>query len=277
MEKLDRLGWAAGVSLTSYGVRVGIRVNDPQVLTRLPEYFPPGAKPAPSPLSERLYSLVSAGNSPQSNLRIRRLNLLYRNAERVARTDDFEQILEKLGADLQLYVAETAKRRIFVHAGVVGWEGQAVVIPGRSFSGKSTLVSEMIRAGATYYSDEYAVLDSRGRVHPYSRPLSIRENGSVKQRQLPAEAFGATSGVDPLPVGLIMVTQYQLGATWRPRRISPGRGVLALLANTVSARRQPKKALGTLQQVASRATILKGVRGEANQVVDSIIRILEAL
>ena len=277
MEKLDRLGWAAGVSLTSYGVRVGIRVNDPQVLTRLPECLPPGAKPAQSPLSERLYSLVSAGNSPQSNLRIRRLNLLYRNAERLARTDDFEQILERLGADLQLYVAESAKRRIFVHAGVVGWRGQAVVIPGRSFSGKSTLVAEMIRAGATYYSDEYAVLDSRGRVHPYSRPLSIRENGSVKQRQLPAEAFGAKSGVDPLPVGLIMVTQYQLGATWRPRRISPGRGVLALLANTVSARRQPKKALGTLQQVASRATILKGVRGEANQVVDSIIRILEAL
>src|SRR5688572_30895391 len=154
MDKLDRLGWAAGVSVTSYGVRVGIRVNDPQVLTRLPEYLPPGAKPAASPLSERLYSLVIARNSRQSN--IRRLNLLYRNAERVARTDDFEQILEKLGADLQLYVAETAKRRIFVHAGVVGWKGQAVVIPGRSFSGKSTLVSEMIRAGATYYSDEYA-------------------------------------------------------------------------------------------------------------------------
>jgi hypothetical protein len=275
MEKLDRLGWAAGVSLTSYGVRVGIRVNDPRVLTRLSDYLPPGATPTQSPLSERLYSLVSAGKSRQSN--IRRLNLLYRNSERVARTEDFEQILESLRADLQLYVAETAKRRIFVHAGVVGWKGRAVVIPGRSFSGKSTLVAEMIRAGAIYYSDEYAVLDSRGRVHPYSRPLSIRENGSVEQRQLPAEAFGGTCGVESLPVGLIIVTQYQLGATWRPRRLSPGRGVLALLANTVSARRQPQKALGTLQKVASRATILKGARGEANQVVDSIIRIMEAL
>jgi hypothetical protein len=37
-----------------------------------------------------------------------------------------------------------------------------------SYSGKTTLVSELIRAGATYYSDEYAVIDERGRVHAIS-------------------------------------------------------------------------------------------------------------
>jgi hypothetical protein len=275
MEKLDRLGWAAGVSLTSYGVRVGIRVNDPQVLTRLSDYLPPGSTTAQSPVSERLYSLIIAGNSRQSN--IRRLNLLYRNSERVVRTTDLDQVLETLRSDFQLFVAGTAKSRTFVHAGVVGWKGRALVIPGRSFSGKSTLVAEMIRAGATYYSDEYAVLDGRGRVHPYSRPLSVRENGSEKQTEVPVEAFGAKNGVGSLPIGLVLVTRYQPGAMWRPRRLSPGRGVLALLANTVSARQQPKKALGTLQKVAARATVLKGVRGEATQVVDSIIRIMEAL
>jgi hypothetical protein len=31
-------------------------------------------------------------------------------------------------------------------------------------------VAELVRAGATYYSDEFAVLDSRGRVHPFPRP-----------------------------------------------------------------------------------------------------------
>ena len=275
MEKLDRLGWAAGISLTSYGVRVGIRVNDPQVLTRLSDYLPPGSTTARSPVSDRLYSLIIAGNSKQSN--IRRLNLLYRNSERVVRTTDLDQVLETLRSDFQLFVAGTAKRRIFVHAGVVGWKGRALVIPGRSFSGKSTLVAAMIRAGATYYSDEYAVLDSRGRVHPYSKPLSVRENGSEKQTDVPVEVFGAKNGVGSLPIGLVLVTRYQSGAMWRPRRLSPGRGVLELLANTVSARQQPKRALGTLQKVAAKATVLKGVRGEARQVVDSIIRIMEAL
>ena len=43
---------------------------------------------------------------------------------------------------------------------IVTWgRGRAIVIPGRTFSGKSTLVAELVRAGATYYSDEYAVED----------------------------------------------------------------------------------------------------------------------
>ena len=37
MEKIDRLGWAAGISFVSYGLRIGIRVSSPEVLNRLPE------------------------------------------------------------------------------------------------------------------------------------------------------------------------------------------------------------------------------------------------
>jgi len=83
-------------------------------------------------------------------------------------------VFEAFETDLQLYVAEMAPRRLFVHAGVVGWRGQAIIIPGRTFTGKTTLVAALVKAGATYYSDEYAVLDVRGRVHPYARPLGIR-------------------------------------------------------------------------------------------------------
>ena len=34
--------------------------------------------------------------------------------------------------------------------------------------------TELVRAGATYYSDEYAVFDSRGRVHPFAQQLAQR-------------------------------------------------------------------------------------------------------
>jgi hypothetical protein len=46
---------------------------------------------------------------------------------------------------------------------------------------------------------------------------------------------------------------------------------LALLANTVSARRQPEIALVTLQQVVSHATVLSGVRGEAREMVPALL------
>ena len=87
-----------------------------------------------------------------------------------------------------------------MHAGVVGWKGWALVLPGKSGAGKTTLVAELIRAGATYYSDEYAVLDERGRVHPYARPLAVRVDGWRQRRRTP-EWFGARRGTRRCPSG----------------------------------------------------------------------------
>src|SRR5208283_5118090 len=112
-----------------------------------------------------------------------------------------------------------------------------ILIPGLSCSGKTTLVAALVGAGATYYSDEYAVLDKEGCVHPYAKRLSIRvPDDKIRIRCRPNE-LGGTQGVDPIPVGLIVVTQYRIGASWRPRLLSPGRAVLALIDNTVSIRR----------------------------------------
>lgn len=235
------------------------------------EYLPPGWKPASSLVVERLYSLVIGGESARPNLR--RFHLLYANAARVGRSTDLENVLQLFESDLQLYVAEAAPRRVFVHAGVVGWRGRAILIPGRSLSGKTTLVAELVRAGATYYSDEYAVLDQRGRVHPYARRLGIRGDGFQSERRA-VEQLGGTRGTKPLPVGLVVVTRYSPGARWRPRSLSAGQGALALLDNTVSIQRQPEVVFPVLKQVASKAPIIRGVRGEAGHIVDSILATL---
>jgi hypothetical protein len=174
-------------------------------------------------------------------------------------------------SDLHLFVAELARRRVFLHAGVVGWCGRAILIPGRSFSGKTTLVTELIRVGATYYSDEYAVLDASGRVHPYPRPLAIREDKSGRPTRYPVEALGGVAGIKPLPVGLVLVSQYRPGARWRPRPLSPGQGALALLENAVSIRRQPEVVLPTLQRVVAGSRIVKSARGEARHMAEEVL------
>jgi hypothetical protein len=279
MQKIDRLGWAAGISLKSYGVRVGVRVNDARFLERLPQHLPPGWTLSRSPLVERLYSVFIGGVGPQQRQQqrggVRRFHLLYRDITRLYRTLDEEQIWAALESDLRLYVAERAERRLFVHAGVVGWRGRAILVPGRSYSGKTTLVAEMVRMGATYYSDEYAILDESGRVHPFAKPLSIREEGTAKQTDHPVEAFGGKSGVSPLPVALVICGGFKRGAAWRPRQLSAGEGLLEMLANTVAARRLPERALSTLQRVTTHARVLKGARGEAKDVAGEILKILE--
>lgn len=273
MQKLDRLGWTDGITIRSYGVRVGIRVNDSSALERIKKLLPPEWKPATSPVVERLFSVFFGGVASKPN--VRRFSLLYGGLEQLVRTFDDEQIYATLESNIRLRVAEAARRRLFVHAGAVGWKGQAIIIPGRSFSGKTTLVAELVRRGATYYSDEYAVLDAQGRVHPYLKPLSIRENGTQEQTDYSVEELGGKSGKRPLPVGVVVISDYKEGAFWRPRELSAGRGALELLAHSISARNQPGVALSTLHKVASAATVLKSKRGEARQVVDSILKRLD--
>jgi hypothetical protein len=269
MLKIDRLGWAAGRCVAAYGLRIGIRANKPDVLEQLDDCFPPTWQPASSPVVDRLYSLIVGGAAARANVRL--FHLLYTGAARLARTMVLDEIFAALEADLQLYVAEAAHRRLFVHAGVVGWGGRAIVIPGRSRSGKSTLVAALLRAGATYYSDEYAVFDARGRVHPYPKPLSIRGQAEERPRKYRAEALGGRTGVRPLPVGLVVATTYRPGARWRPKALSSGKAMLALLGHTVSVRRQPEMALTRLQHAVAQAQALQGIRGEAEDMIGALL------
>lgn len=270
MLKLDRLGWTAGLTFRSFGVRFGVRSDDSRSLERLARHLPPGTLRAPAGAVERLYSVrLGGGNKGRGP---RRFNLLYANHSLLARTDDAEELFERFESDLQLAVAEGARRRVFVHAGVVGWRGRAILVPGRSFTGKTTLTAELVRAGATYYSDEFAVLDTEGRVHPYLKPLSVREDGTHRQRKVSVEELGGRSAKGPLPVGLVVVSEFRDTARgWRPRVLSPGEGSLALLSNTVPARRRPAEVLATLEMVVRGAAVLRGARGEAAEAARKIL------
>lgn len=276
MEKINRLGWADGISFTTYGLRIGVRTNTPAALEQLAGVLPPGWQPSRSPEVDRVYSLLVGGSGRQAQqAKVRRYNLLYADAGRLARSMDLDDVLARLEGDLRIYIAERARRRLFVHAGVVGWRGRAILIPGASHSGKTSLVAALVRAGATYYSDEYAVLDARGRVHPFSVALSLRDgpHGEVRKRR--AEALGGSSGVVPLRVGLVAVTTYQPGARWRARPLSQGQAMLALLGHTVPARRRPRTALATLRKVVASAASVKGVRGEAEQMCGALLSAAE--
>ncbi len=268
MAKIDRLGWAEGMSFNSYGVRIGLRVNDAAILDQLIARLPPGATPSPARVVDHLYSLTGFSNS--SNGKVRRFNLGYWNLTRFARSRSFEDLLDEFESHVQLTVAEYAPRRVFVHAGVVGWNGKAILIPGTSFSGKTTMVTELIKAGATYYSDEYAVLDERGRVHAYPRALGIRKERDARATKVKAKEIGAETGSKPLRVGLVVSTRFKEGARWRPREISRGKGVLELMSNTVSARSQPAMVLSVLPRALESARIVKSTRGEAKDLVSSI-------
>jgi hypothetical protein len=269
MDKLYRLVQADGMSFESYGSRVGIRVNAPESLDLIRKYLPPGWKSCSSVVVDRLYSFLLARGPGRPGLR--RFHTAYAGMQNLARSQRAEDLFAAFESDLNSYVAQRSPEYCFVHAGVVAWQGSAIVIPGPSYSGKTTLTQEFLRCGATYYSDEFAVFDRSGRVHPFARALGVRDREGRNEGRIVPAAVGASVGNKALQVAMVLVTQFQPSACWRPTRISPAQGALALLANAVSARKRPASTLSMLERVVRTASILRGKRGEARQLVERVL------
>jgi hypothetical protein len=190
----------------------------------------------------------------------------------IGMTEDEELALGMLDAQIRAQVALLAPEHIFVHAGVVAVDGEAVLLPGFTFTGKTTLTHALVEAGAVYYSDEFAVIDAAGLVHPYAKPLSIRRReGSGHTTETHADSLGAVTGREPVPVGLIAVTSYRPGATLDPEPLAPGAALLALLGHTIPARTRPEQAMAALKATVQVATAWKSDRGEADVAARAII------
>src|ERR1700688_2749733 len=122
MTKLDRQVWAAGISFSVFGARIGLRVNQPDLLDAFLSHLPIGWKLETSNIVTRMYSVIGGGASPRAS--VRRFSFLYSDAVQVARTFDVTDLYEPLESDIDFYVAESARNKVFVHAGVVAWTGK---------------------------------------------------------------------------------------------------------------------------------------------------------
>jgi len=273
MQKLDRLGWAAGVAFTSFGLSIGVRVNTPDVPADVLACLPPGWVRQDSPVVDYLLSLRLGGVRPRPG--VREFHLLYSELRPSTRTTDRDVALTILETEIQLHIARQAQNRVFVHAGAVGWRGRAIVLPGKSHAGKSTLVKALLEAGATYYSDEFAVFDAQGNVHPYPRRLSLRRPGGMDR--VPAESLGAETGKDALRVGMIVRTEYRPGAEWQPQRLSSGKTLMELASHAMPEVTQTAAGQDALGHLALSVPAYRSFRGEAVSAAADILRAMDAL
>ena len=273
MTKLYGLVQAAGFCFRVQGVVVGVRANSIAKLREVEARLPWGYRRHRTCAVRRLYFFCFHHGDARPGLR--RYHALYGDTGILARTDTETELFDEFERDLNFYIAQSSPNRFFVHAGVVAWNGVAIVIPGKSHTGKSTLVRAFLQQGATYYSDEYAVFDRNGYVHPYARPLAIRKDSDGRQTKVMPSSLGCEVGQKCIRVGLVLLTYFRRSSHWRPRALSATRGALGLLANSFSGRKEPARALFFAAQAASKATVLSGVRGEAGDVARAVLCVLQ--
>ena len=135
----------------AYGVRIGLRVDCRAVLDALEHgdsvrtHLPFGWRAVEhhepdGPVSLRYELVASAANGASQSYRV------YAGTNLLADAGGLTEAGLALAAHAESFVAERAPDHLFVHAGVVGWEGGAIVMPGASFAGKTTLVQAWLEA-----------------------------------------------------------------------------------------------------------------------------------
>lgn len=249
---------------TSFGVPLRLTAGSDSMLASMFACAPLGAQVcAPSSAIAVEFSLLTRPGTAGFCLAI--------HDELVAEYAELQPALQQLTRELMVHVANYAPDRVFMHAGVVGWQGHALVLPGTSFAGKTTLVAELVRAGATYFSDEYAVLDEHGRVHPYARDLLMRQVGGTEQTPLAVERLNGNVGTSPLAVSDVVFSEFRESGHWNPEPVSAGLAVLEMLRHTIPAQRTPARVMATLARMMETATAMRSERGEASEAARSLL------
>lgn len=145
---------------------------------------------------------------------------------------------------LNTVVASTAPQ-VLVHAACVGARS-AVLLPGASGVGKSTLAAACLADGLAYLSDEYAALDlSNGTVVPYAKPLDLNGPGLVAASTLRPGSVGT-----PLAPGGIVFPRFERNASPAVTALEPGWTFLALVAHATNLTRLGADALPWLAALA---------------------------
>jgi hypothetical protein len=260
MAESARLDTKEDIAFESFGVRLRVIADAPEVLERIPALLPPHSQPCPPSTAEGSLEVRGQGGSYDFLI----------GGSPVTKGIDLDFALTLLEAQLRIYVGLHAPNRIFVHAGVVAHEGRAIVVPGLSMAGKTTLVLALVRAGAAYYSDEFAVLDEQGQVHPYAKPVSVRDQDQI-QSDHDIERFGGIAGDEALEVSSVVFTNYRPGAEWNPTELSPGRGALSMFQNTLAALQRSEEAMRTIKLAVDGAVLLEGDRGEASEMAQDLL------
>jgi len=115
-------------------------------------------------------------------------------------------------------IVASVQSHFLIHAGVVSWNGEGIILVADGGHGKTTLVLELIRRGFQFLSDEMAALGrADGQVHPFPRSLRIRP-GTLELVGFAEAATGAPEWLGKL---LLDIEEIQPGSMGQAAAIGP--------------------------------------------------------
>lgn len=245
MEKVDRLGWAAGCVFESHdGTRVGVRVNDAAHLPELESFLrAEGWEPHQrEPLVDVCLSLLIA--PPPKFKGAQNYHILYSCSKRVIRTLDREQVFRTLRESLWHTVALTATRSVVLMAGVAIHKGRTLLLPSQAGAGRRTLLKALGFLGAEVWPESHVLVDSDGRV---------RRPGASQSRAL----------------DLVAITRFNPERKqFRPKKLTTGLATTRMFQYSLA---QGQLSIPVLLKTCSGVEVVEGDRPEAEAAAPRLL------
>ncbi len=217
-----------------------------------------------------------------------------RGAVAICRGGDEGAAASLLLGEVMYALADRCTTGVLFHAAAVARDCRAILLPGRSHSGKTTLAAWLApRCG--YVTDEmvFMPLDAGG-VQPFSRPLQLRH---AAREALAADTAlldhrRSVSGSDfdlvvlpdlsvpsarPLDLQAIIFPRYNAASAGEVTKLSQAQTGLALMECVLNVRNRPEQIFAAVAAVARRAPAYRMTYSSLTQVERDLNAIVDAL
>lgn len=259
----EEIDWKLNFGFECYGVKIDLRTDSLEMENVLRKMLPEVGRISDFGDSQTIVSLLTSQKKS--------INGLYFNEEPALKFEKYRDVLLEGLIDKFLIILSISSlpKNIYLHAGAIVWNNYGIMLPGESYSGKTTLVKEFIKAGAVYITDDLTVLKGTGELLPFPRTLAIRTDSGRELRT--AESFGARTLTKRSQLKIILFTEFEEKARWEPRKLPPGQAVMKLMSNFYykpAVRQAPAQIVKTLARLTGEIEIFTSKRGDAGSVID---------
>ena len=124
-------------------------------------------------------------------------------------------------------------------------------------------------------SDEYAVLDVDGMVHPFERDLGVRPSAAEPAVPTDPGSFGGSRSTTPVEAGLVVFTGFVENGEWRPEQMTLGNAILESVPQVIPFSFNTEFVLKVLNTTFNRAIIVRSDRGEARSAAPKILEFFD--
>jgi hypothetical protein len=287
-DRLKRMRWRGQRAYRLLSYSFSLRTNRARIVGRVDDVFGAFALPRGAARYGEVYRIVDLG-TPEP----RRYRLL-RGDQQLVGSRVLGDVVHQLTYHAMVRMMEESKEFVLIHAGaVVTQGGNGVLLPASTGSGKTTLVTGLVRAGFGFLSDEVGVIEPwTARLHPFPRALNLKDGTLALFPDLRPEDDGMLGGrrhgyrevgkirqgsqAGPTQLGFVIAPRHREGARTEVIALSAAETAKELWANAMNLPLHGSQALPILADVAGRVKGYRLVSSNLQESVEAVMGLVGA-